>query len=293
MRVFLTGATGYVGASVARCLQQSGHTLLGLARSPAAAEKLTAGGVQPVEGDLRDISSLLRAMAGADAVIHAAMAWGPDTAQLDRETVLAVIDGLKGSNRAFIYTSGVWVVGDTKGRVVGELAVLRPPALVAWRPAVEKLVSEAAEKRVSGIVIRPAMVYGRGGGTVGGFVRQARQDKVVRMVGNGENHWSFVHVDALADLYVRAVEHPPGGEILFAADGPAFTVRTVVDTVAAMNEATVEVVSVEDARKQMGPIADALVLDQKIMSTKAGRILGWGPKMPSVLEEIRTGSYTH
>lgn len=283
MKVFLTGATGYIGTAVAEYLHNSHHTLTALARSEESAAKLRAAGIEP--------KTSLDAAHMADAVIHMASAPGPDMAKFDEVMVRSILKILRGSNRPFLYTSGVWVIGNTKGHVAGEMAPLRPPALVSWRPSVEKLVLSAVEDQVNGFVIRPAMVFGRGGGSIGGMVNQARTERAVSIVGNGENHWSFVHIDALAELYVRAIEQEPRGEMFLAADGPAFTVRTLAETVAAMNDASVQCIPLEQARKSMGPLADALVLDQKIMSTKAGRMLGWGPKWPSVLDEIRSGSY--
>lgn len=291
MRVFLTGATGYIGAVVAEYLMKAGHTVTGLARSAASAQKLQSRGIEPVSGDLKDPATLAAAASSADAVIHTAMAWGPDAGRLDEQTVTTLIEALRGSNKPLLYTSGTWVIGDTRGRVAAELTVLRPPALVKWRPAVEKAVLDSAQQKVSGIVIRPARVFGRGGGPIGELVKQAKETGTIRFVGSGENHWCFIHVDALAELYVKALEQSPRGELFIAADGPAFTVRTVVDSVAAMHEARVEAIPLEEARRTMGPLADALVLDQRIMTTKAGRMLGWGPKWPTVLEEIRNGSY--
>lgn len=288
MKIFLTGATGYIGFAVAGSLLQAGHKVFGLARSAAAATKLRSVGVEVVEGDLTNPESLARGAAGCDGVIHTAMSWGPEAGTLEAQAVRTILAALQGSARPFLYTSGVWVVGDTKGKVVGEMAVLRPPPLVAWRPAVERLALDG-DGKVQGMVVRPAVVFGRAGGLVAGFVQQARRDRVIRIPGNGDNHWSFVHIDALADLYRRMIEQAPRGEIFFAADGPAITLRTVVETVAAMDDARVEALPIEEARKTMGPLADALALDQKIMSTKAGRILGWGPKTSTVLEEIRSG----
>ncbi|MCC6343037.1 MAG: NAD-dependent epimerase/dehydratase family protein [Bryobacterales bacterium] len=291
MHVLVTGASGYIGGVITEYLMKAGHTVSGLSRSDESAEKIRRLGADPVPGDLRNPAGVAACAARADAVVHTAMAWGPDSAALDQQMVRATLEAMRGSGKAFVYTSGVWVIGDTKGRVAGELTALRPPALAAWRPAVEKMVIESRNARVEGVVIRPAMVYGRGGGTVGGFVRQARTQKLVRIVGTGSNHWSFIHVDALGELYVRAVEQTPGGELFLAADGPAFTVRIVAETVATMNEARVELWPVDEARKQIGAAADALVMDQRIMSTKAGRMLGWAPKWPNVLDEIRSGSY--
>jgi nucleoside-diphosphate-sugar epimerase len=293
VRILLTGATGYIGRAIAKALQEAGHRITGLARSADAAVQLTQAGMEAVAGDLADPPSIEAAASNSDAVIHAALARGPDTGKLDLDAVEAILRALEGSGRPFLYTSGVWVMGDTKGRVVGEIFPPRPPAFVAWRPAVERLVLAATDRKVKGTVIRPAMVYGRGGGVVAGFVKQAREKGVVRHVGGGENHWSFVHIDALAELYRMAVEQEPAGELLLAADGPAFQVKTVAEAAAWAGGASgrTETWPLEDARKELGPVADALVLDQRIMSTKAGRMLGWGMRMPSVLEELMRGSY--
>lgn len=283
MKVFLTGATGYVGSVVAEYLLKTGHSVTGFARSEASASKLKAAGVEP--------ASQLESAKDADAVIHLAANWGPQMPQVDEQMVRALLSALKGSGKPFVYTSGTWVMGPTRGHVAGEMAPCRPPAFLAWRPPIEKLVLGAVDDKVRTCVIRPASVYGRGGGRVGQFVQQARDLGVVRIAGAGSNHWSFVHVDALAELYVLAIQQEPSGEMFLAADGPAFTVRTVADTVATMYETRVEVLSLDEARTSMGPIVDAFIMDQKIMSTKAGRMLGWAPRWPTVLDEIRSGSY--
>lgn len=291
MRVFITGGTGYIGSAAAQALLKAGHQVAALARSPESAASLKKAGVEPLGGSLADAETLTRASAEADAVVHAAIQWGPEAARLDELAVRALLAGLEGRNRPFLYTSGVWVIGDTVGRVAGEMAALRPPAIVAWRPAVEKLVLAGTARNVHAAVVRPAIVYGRGGGILGQWVRQARQTRLVRVVGDGENHWSFVHVEALADLYVRVLEQAPRGELFLAADGPAFPVREIAEQIAASHQARVEFWPLEEARREIGPLADALVMDQRIMSTKAGRMLGWAPRWPSVLEEIRSGCY--
>ncbi|MDX1983532.1 MAG: NAD-dependent epimerase/dehydratase family protein [Bryobacteraceae bacterium] len=293
MRIFLTGATGYVGRAVAQSLREAGHTVAGLARNPEAVLKLHRAGIEAVNGDLGNPPSIGQAASHSDAVIHTAMDWGPRTGELDTAAVEAILNALDGSRRPFVYTSGSWVMGDTKGRVVGEIFPPRPPAFLSWRPPVEKLVLAASERKVKGTVIRPAMVYGRKGGAPADFVKQARENGVVRYVGSGDNHWSFVHVDALAELFRLAVEQEPAGELLLASDGPAFQVKTVAEAAAWAGGASgrTEGWPVEEARQTLGPVVDALVLDQRIMSTKAGRMLGWGMKTPSVLEELMRGSY--
>jgi nucleoside-diphosphate-sugar epimerase len=193
------------------------------------------------------------------------MAAGADAGQVDRAAVEAMVGALAQFNRPFIYTSGCWVLGNTGYKIADEDTPLAPTPLVAWRPANERLVLEAAGHGVQGIVLRPAMVYGRGGGLVTSFVQSAREHGAARVIGDGQNRWTFVHVDDLAALYVLAASRAAG------ANGE------------------VEMVPIEEARKTMGPFADALALDQQISGGRAQRVLNWQPRGPSVLEELARG----
>ena len=284
MRVFMTGATGYIGSVVVEKLLAAGHRPAGLARSDASAQKLAGSGAEAVRGDLRDTASIEAAARAADAVIHLAMEFSAETPELDRAAVQAILAGLGGQGGAgkpFVYTSGIWVMGNTGDAGVDESSPVNPAPLVAWRPGNERLVLEA--RGVRGIVIRPAMVYGRGGGFAAGFQRAARAEGVVRHVGDGENRWPFVHVDDLADLYVLAL-NARAGSLYFAAVGASVTVKDVAR--AAAHGAPVVAVPLEEARRTMGPMADAVTLDQVIRSQKAQRELGWKPAGRAVLEEL-------
>lgn len=293
MRVFLTGATGYIGSVVAEALMDAGHDVLGLARSEERARQLESRRIEVHRGDLGDPASLAKAAQDADAVIHTAMSIGrPDAGAVDRRAVEAMLASMAGSGRPFIYTSGVWVVGPTFGRVAGELSPLMPPKLVEWRPVVEELVVNAADRRIRGVVLRPGLVFGRRGGFVASLVQQAKEHGVIRVVGTGENHVTCVHVEDLAKLYVLAAEKGPSGEIFLAVDGPSLPVRKIAEAVATTCGADIEAWPLEEARKTIGLMADALVLDQKFASTKAARILGWYAEGPTVLEEIGQGGYS-
>jgi nucleoside-diphosphate-sugar epimerase len=275
--VFVTGATGYIGAVVCEKLRGAGHETVGLARSDESARKLAAAGVRPHRGDLADAASLASACRAADGVIHTAAEWGPHFGERDRAAVVAMLDALAGTDKPFVYTSGTWVMGSTGGRLAGEMFPLNPPAAVAWRTAVERMVLDAVERKVCGVVVRPAMVHGRGGGTAG---RLARRE--IPVAGSGEQHWSFVHVDDLADLLVLAAENAAAGSLYVAADGPPVKAK---DLAAACGVTTF--LPIERARERFGPTADCMVLDQRIGSTRAGRELGWKPSRPTVLDGIR------
>jgi len=291
MNTFLTGATGYIGSVVAEALLRAGHAVAGLARSDAAAQKLASARIRAVRAGLRDVSALSDAARSADGVIHTAIEWGPEAGALDRAAVEALLEALAGTGKPFVYTSGVWVIGSTEGRIAGEAFRLKPLPFVEWRVEVERRVIDAAARGVRTAVIRPAMVYGRGGGAVGGMMREVRETGRVRVIDGGENHWSFVHVEDLADLYARALDRSPGGELYLAADGAAVRVRDVAESVARIAGGRVESRTLEEARRDMGPLADGYALDQRIQSTKAGRVLGWVASRPTVLEDIAEGSY--
>lgn len=246
---------------MAEALKAAGHGVIAIARTPEKAALLESRGYRARAGNIRDAAGVAAMAREVGAVIHAAAEWGSDIPSIDN----TLVDALAVTGTRLIYTSGVWVHGDTKGRIAGEMSALDPVALVAWRPAVERKVMDAG-----GIVIRPAMVYGRGGGSIGDFAKHARETGVVRVIGTGENHWTFVHVEDLADLYIRALERAPAGEVYLGAAGVPMKARDVASALG-----KVEFWPVDEARHTLGPKADALAADIKVGSTKAGRQLGW------------------
>jgi len=290
MKVFLTGATGYIGTAVADRLRAAGHNLTGLARSDAAADRLTAAGIRPVRGDFSDPKSVGSAAHSADGVISLATTYNP---AVDGPAVDAILDTLAGSDKPFVYTSGIWSHGDTGDVVVDETTPPKPAALVEWRQAVENRVLEGAKRGIRTVVIRPAIVYGRAGGIPAGFVDSARKEGAARYVGTGENRWPFVHVDDLADLYLLALERAPAGSLLLGVSGPSHPVREVAAAASRGAGAGGRTAAwpLEEARKTLGAYADALVLDQQASGRRAQDTLGWRPRRPDVLEDIERGSY--
>lgn len=146
MNVLLTSGTGYIGGAIARALQAKGHQVVALARSAATAQRLESAGIRPWRGDLTDDHSLRQAAAQVDAVIHTAATNDAAMATVDRQAVATLLTALAGTQKPFIYTSGVWVMGNTGVTVANEIYPLNPPALVAWRPEVETLVLAAADQ---------------------------------------------------------------------------------------------------------------------------------------------------
>jgi nucleoside-diphosphate-sugar epimerase len=158
---------------------------------------------------------------------------------------------------------------------------------------VEQRVLEGASRGIRTAVIRPAIVYGRGGGIPAGFVDSAQKDGAAQYVGTGDNRWPFVHVDDLADLYLLALEKAPPGTLLLAVSGPSYRVRDVAAAASRGAGAGGKTLALplEEARKKLGAYADALVLDQQASGRRAEELLGWRPYRSDVLEDIERGSY--
>jgi nucleoside-diphosphate-sugar epimerase len=281
MRIFLTGGSGYVGSAVLDAFVRAGHHVDALVRTPEKAAEVQARGGKPLLGDLRSPASYANAAAAADGVVHAAVddsGRGPivDAAALD---VLLALPPRPG--RFFIYTSGVWVLGNCPSPT-DETAPLNPVEMVSWRPAHEARVLNARESGVRSIVVRPGLVYGGARGIVGGVFKDAA-NSLIRIVGSGENRWPLVYERDLADLYVRLAATTAASGVFHANDEGDETVNDIVDAIAAhaKTQPSVRHLPLTEARKKLGPYADALALDQVVRSPRA-RALGWSPSLHSV-----------
>ena len=294
MHVFLTGATGYIGGAVADALRAHGHAVTGLARSQESAEKLRARGIEPLIGDLGDAAALRRVAGLADAVIHAGAIRGPEMAGTDRVAVEAMLEGLADSGKAFLYTSGAFVYGDTGDGIVDETHPLGATSIIVWRQAVERDVVAAAQRGVRSVVIRVPLVFGNGGSfIIPRFLGLARTEGFARYVGSGTNRWSTVHVDDLADLYVRALDRADAGSTFNAAAGLSVEWREIAKAISRTAGAGGNVASwpVEEARAVFGPYAAGFVENQQLSSVRATSLLGWKAQRTSVLDDIEHGSY--
>ena len=260
MNIFLTGATGYIGSAVATALRNANHEVAALARPDADTKFLREIGVVLIGGDLEALPSLHDQLAGYDAFIHMAQS-RQDTVAADR----AAVDTFLSLRGYFVYTSGVWVLGNTKS--ADETTPVNPLPIVAWRPAHEELVLAAG-----GAVIRPGCVYGGKQSLCADWFAAADQNRATQLVGDGTNRWAMVNVHDLADLYVRIVEQKAKG-ILHGIDDTRETLDECVRAVGAKAEH----IPLEAARGSMGPFADALAVDQTITSAKTREQTGWKP----------------
>jgi nucleoside-diphosphate-sugar epimerase len=281
MRIFITGATGYIGWAVASAFARAGHQVHGLARSAEKARRLAAAEITPVMGSMEDPASFTPLAATCEVMIHCAAEYSPRQFELDARTVSSLIESAPfGVPRKIIYTSGVWIYGDTAGTIVDESSPSNPPPLVAPRVDVEQRVLSADKHRIQTLVIRPGCVYGGSGGLTGAWFESAVKDGAARVIGDGNCRWAMVHVADLAELYLRAADSLFGGEVFNATDRSRFTVNecAVAASRAAGSGGKAEHVPVAEARKTMGAFADCFTLDQHVDSSKAVRLLGWQPR---------------
>lgn len=288
MKVFVTGPTGYIGRALVRELVDAGHEVTGLLRSADKRNLLsTQLGAVPVFGDLGIPASYRSLAQDHDALIHAGFQATGDTVGVDRTALDALLDAARIGDRpsVVVYTSGCWVLGDTGGSVVDESAPTDAPAdVVAWRPAHERIVLDADDDDVATAVVRPGVVYGGGGGLTADFFASAEEDGAAGYVEDGDQRWSLVHREDLPRLYRLILERGASG-VFHGVDGQPVP---VVEAARAASRAAgaggdVREISMEAAREEMGGVADALAMDQRLEAPRSAE-LGWTPERASFVE---------
>ena len=281
MRIFLTGGTGYIGSAVLDALVRGGHRIDALVRNREKAAEVQARGAHAILGNLAQPASYVDVAAAADGFVHAAFDYAGGGAEVDA-IVLDTLLGLPDKpGRFLVYTSGVWVLGGSS-TPMDETVPLNPTQHVAWRPAHERRVLDASARGLRTAVIRPGIVYGGSRGIVGDLFKDATNG-LIRVIGTGENHWPLVYDRDLGDLYLRIVNQPDASGLFHANDERDEQVNDLVAAIVGHTKISPSVrrVPIEEARKKMGPYADALVLDQIVRSPRA-RALGWNPALHSV-----------
>ena len=296
MKVFITGASGYIGGSLAAHLVAAGHRVSGLARTAETAAALEKTGIAPVRGTLEDAKVLAAAARDADAVIDCANA-------AHRGAAEAMLAALAGSGKAFIHTSGSSIVGTRAGGTLrpetfDEDTPFTPTPARVDRVALDNDIRAA--NGVRGIVIAPSLIYGRGRGLnphsmqVPWLIALAEKSGVARHIGPGENRWSNVHIDDLVTLYALALEKAPAGSFYFAENGEN-SMREVCEAIGRMLGfgGRTLAMTVDEAAAEWGegPANDTMGSNSRVRAKRARAELGWRPQAASLIEEIEHGCY--
>lgn len=281
MKVFVTGATGYIGSAVAAAIARAGHEVFGLVRSAEHADRLAALEIRPVLGTMGEPASYRGAANNCQVLIHCAAEYSEKFFDLDRLTVETLLN-LDRADRStlVIYTSGAWVYGSTGDEAVDETSPVHPLSFQTARVEHERLVLGANGGRLRTVVLRPGCVYGGRGGLTALWFQSALRDGAASLVGDGSNRWAMIHVQDLADVYLRVVESPFGGEVFNATDRSRYT---ILDCARAASQAAgaggkVKHLDRAEAARTLGPVAEGLALDQHVDSRKAVHLLGWQPR---------------
>jgi len=298
VNIFLTGASGYIGGSVATRFLENGFTVRGLVRTEEKASLVRARGIEPVIGSLDDVVLLKREAMAADAVVNAASADHRPAAE-------ALIEALAGSGKAFIHTSGSSIVGQRdEGRygeaVFDENTLIEPSPARAARVALNRDILASAEKGVRALIIAPSLIYGEGLGTnpdsmqVPWLIDLARRTGAARHIGPGTNVWSNVHIRDLADLYLLVLESAPAGSFFYAENGEN-AMRDVCLSIGKMlgyGDGTTEMTLAEASEHWgEGPANDTMGSNSRVRAIRARAELGWAPNGPSLIEEVESGCY--
>lgn len=285
-RIFVTGATGYVGSAIASRMARAEHEVFGLTRSTDGARTLEAMGVKPVLGDLRDAEPWIGILQNCDAVVHAAFDAQTGASDQDHNALEAFrVAALDGRVRRVLYTSGIWVHGPSDGNVVDENTPLKPLEIAQWRVAHEEIAIDLSAHDVATVILRPGTVYGEGRGILGGWFAEAHEHKRLTYPGDGAQHWAMVHREDVADAYLLALEHGKAGERYLLVDDSRSTVKQLAEAAAAAAGVPAKSRPADEVVASLGLYGKALLNDLQATSAKARRELGWVPRHASFVAE--------
>lgn len=292
MKIFVTGATGYIGGAVADRLVKSGHQVNGLVRDARKAQRLEQRGISPVLGNLDDADLLTREAQAAEGVIN--------TADSDHHgAAAALVEALTGSGRPLLQTSGTGLVaentrGESSERTYDDDTPLVTEPVLGERGDIDQMVLDASYRGVRSVVLCNSCIYGWGEGLhresimIPWLMRQAREDGVARFIGSGANIWSNVHIDDLVDLYVLALENAPAGSRYLVENGEC-SFKAIASAIAdRLQLGDPRPWPVEDAIKDVGDMyAFIFGSNCRVRATRSRAELGWQPKHNTMLEWIR------
>jgi nucleoside-diphosphate-sugar epimerase len=290
MRIFVTGASGWIGAATVPQLIEAGHEVVGLARSEASADAIEAAGAEAHRGTLEDLDSLRKGASDADAVIHLAFIHDftqmEANAQVDRRAVEAMGAVLEGSDRALVIASGVGALGGGGVRNERDTHDVRHP--LRARGETEAFALSLASRGIRSSSVRlPPTVHGDGDhGFMATLVTVARDRGVAAYVGDGSNRWPAVHRVDAARLFCLAVDGAPAGTALHGVAEEGVALRDVAEVIGRMLDVPVVTVAPEGAIEHFGWLGIMLGADLPASSSITRELLGWEPTNIGLLEDL-------
>lgn len=295
MRVFVTGATGFVGSAIVNELINNGHQVLGLARTDDAAKQLIAAGAEVHRGGLEDLESLTRGAAAADGVIHTAFIHDfskfKENCETDRRVIEALGEGLIGTDKPLIITSGTAILG--LPRISNELDNPTVDSSVMPRIASEEAADSVAAKGVKTMVVRlPPSVHGDGDhGFVPMLIGMAKDKGAAAYIGDGANLWPAVHRFDAAQLYRLILENGTTGMKYHAAAEQGIPMKEIATVIGCKLGLPVVPKSPEEAAGHFGWMAHFAAINSPASSEITRNKLGWNPAGPGLLEDMENGTY--
>jgi nucleoside-diphosphate-sugar epimerase len=296
MRVFVTGASGWIGTAVVGELLAAGHEVTGLARSAASAAKLEAKGVEVRRGDLDDLDGIRAGAEAAEAVIHLAnkhdFADQAASNAAERAAVSTIGDALAGSGRPFLLASGI--AGLVQGRPSTEADASPFHGPDSPRGGAENLALEYAGRGVHPVSLRfsPTVHGTRDHGFIAVLAAVARQKGVSGYPGDGTNRWAAVHVSDAARMVRLGLEKAPAGARLHAVAEEGVPTREIATAIGRAFDLPVASIPADDAQDHFGWIGTFFALDLAATSTGTQELLGWTPTGPTLVEDLSAGAYS-
>lgn len=282
MRVFVTGASGYIGNAVAKAFRLAGHHVLGLVRSDHAAENLRQSEIEPIISDIAKPEVYAEAARDSNVLVHCAFENTKEGVVKDAKALEALIGYARENTlpKSLIYTSGAWVYGSTKNKIADESTPLNPIDLVKWRPQHEEMALKSASYWLKPVVIRPGIVYGGQGGLTALWFEGSKKG-IIPFYGTGGNHFSMIHIEDLARLYVAAAENELGQAVLNAVDGHCPSAKECAEAIGSYLKLPTA------AEEFQSPLLEGFLADQKVSADRAYRLLGWRSKLPSFIDGVK------